>query len=144
MSTRPIDSSPTPILVEPARTRQTQPPAAPFRAVLAGGVNVLMSGAEAATSVVGGPLLAAAVRDIRSDAVNGIAGRPAEASSGGAGGAPGLTDVAAMQRESQAFNLNLLALQEEIQQENRRFSTVSNVLRARHDTAKAAISNIRS
>jgi hypothetical protein len=40
--------------------------------------------------------------------------------------------------------LQLLALQEDVQQENRRFSTVSNVLRARHDTAKAAISNVRS
>jgi hypothetical protein len=49
----------------------------------------------------------------------------------------------AMQRESQAFNLQLLNLQEDVQQENRRFTTLSNVLRAKHDTAKAAVSNIR-
>jgi hypothetical protein len=57
------------------------------------------------------------------------------------------TDMAAMQamqRESQVFNMQLLELQEEVQQENRRFTTVSNVLRAKHDTAKAAVSNIRS
>jgi hypothetical protein len=50
----------------------------------------------------------------------------------------------AMQRESQAFNLQLLALQQEVQDENRRFSTLTNVLRAKHDTAKAAVGNVRS
>ena len=54
-----------------------------------------------------------------------------------------LATVQTMQRESQAFNLQLLELQEDVQQENRRFTTVSNVLRAKHDTAKAAVSNIR-
>jgi hypothetical protein len=54
-----------------------------------------------------------------------------------------LATAQAMQRESQVFNLQLLELQEDVQQENRRFTTVSNVLRAKHDTAKAALSNIR-
>jgi len=31
-----------------------------------------------------------------------------------------------------------------VQQENRRFTTVSNVLKAKHETAKSAIGNIRS
>lgn len=48
-----------------------------------------------------------------------------------------------MQRESQAFNLEYLALQESMQSENRRFTTVSNLMKARHDTSKSAISNIR-
>lgn len=48
-----------------------------------------------------------------------------------------------MQRESQAFNMEYLALQESMQSENRRFTTLSNVMKARHDTAKSAISNIR-
>ena len=55
-----------------------------------------------------------------------------------------LATMQAMQRESQVFNVQLLELQEDVQQENRRFSTVSNVLRAKHDTAKAAVSNIRA
>jgi hypothetical protein len=55
-----------------------------------------------------------------------------------------LATMQAMQRESQVFNMQLLELQEDVQQENRRFSTVSNVLRAKHDTAKAAVSNIRA
>lgn len=49
-----------------------------------------------------------------------------------------------MQRESQAFNLEYLALQESIQAENRNFTTVSNLLKARHETSKAAIQNIRA
>jgi hypothetical protein len=152
----PIESLQAPrgtLIVDQARTRQTERPGTPFRQALASGVNVLMSGAEVATSVVAGPVLAAAVRGARADVVSGTAGSPpegasaalpAEAAAAAVGGGPDLAGVQAMQRESQAFNLQLLALQEEVQQENRRFSTVSNVLRARHDTAKAAISNVRS
>jgi hypothetical protein len=89
--------------------------------------------------------------------VSGIAGvPPAGGSTLSGGGAAGLAAVTpgspisemasmqAMQRESQAFNLQLINLQEDIQKESRQFSTVSNVMRAKHDTAKAAISNIRS
>ena len=39
--------------------------------------------------------------------------------------------------------MQLLGLQEQVQQENQRFTTLSNVMRAKHDTAKAAVSNIR-
>jgi hypothetical protein len=154
------------VVVEATRPRQTQARAAPFRSFLAGGVNVLMGGAQVATSVLGGPVLAAAVQDARVQATGAIVGadgprrgapasETAAAATGGAAvgaavtgttGADG-TDLAtmqAMQRESQAFNMQLLALQEDVQQENRRFTTLSNVLRAKHDTAKAAVSNIRS
>ena len=50
----------------------------------------------------------------------------------------------ALMQQGQASNLQLLALQQQVQQENQRFSTVSNVMRAKHDTAKAAVSNIRA
>jgi len=152
MATTRIDSTQSTVLVEPTRPRQTERPATPFRNVLAGGVNVLMAGAEAATSLVAGPVLAAAVHEARTDVVGGIQGRAGDSvtpalglGAAHSGGTPD-TDMAtaqSLQRESQAFNLQLIALQEEMQQENRRFSTLSNVLRARHDTAKAAISNIR-
>lgn len=68
---------------------------------------------------------------------------PAQITSAGGGG----TDVAAMRamnQENFRMNSQLMQLQEEVQSENRRFSTLTNVLRARHDTAKAAVSNIRS
>jgi hypothetical protein len=45
--------------------------------------------------------------------------------------------------ESQAFNLYYLEIQEEMSRENRRFSALSNVMKARHETAKSAIGNIR-
>lgn len=47
-----------------------------------------------------------------------------------------------MQRQSQEFNAEYLALQESMQSENQRFTALSNVLKAQHDTAKAAINNI--
>jgi hypothetical protein len=40
--------------------------------------------------------------------------------------------------------LELLTLQSEIQRRNRQIALLSNVLKARHDTAKAAINNLRS
>jgi hypothetical protein len=153
MPIEPVASSRGTLVVDQTRTRQTERPETPFRQALANGVNVLMSGAEVATSVVAGPVLAAAVHGTRADVVSSMSGAPAEGASAAlpadavtaaGGGGPDLASVQAMQRESQTFNLQLLALQEDVQQENRRFSTISNVLRARHDTAKAAISNVRS
>lgn len=68
--------------------------------------------------------------------------------SGGAGGAPGsqqdlLNQTKGMQEMAQSFNLQYLQLQEKMQAENRSFSTVSNVMKTKHDTAKSSISNVR-
>jgi hypothetical protein len=139
--------------IDATRVRQTERPAAPFRSVLAGSVAVLMSGAEVATHVVGGPLLAAAVHDARVGAAGALAGPGAAAPAGGATGAaalavaagnPDMANVETMMQQGQMSNLQLLALQQQVQQENQQFSTVSNVMRAKHDTAKAAVSNIRA
>jgi hypothetical protein len=128
--------------IEATRPRQTERPAAPFREVLAGGVSLLMSGAEVATHVVGGPVLAAAVHDARAGATAAIAGPTAAAGPMGPGAGPGA--MQAMMQDGQASNMQLLALQQQIQEESQRFSTVSNVMRAKFDTAKAAVSNIRA
>jgi len=48
-----------------------------------------------------------------------------------------------MQEMSQGFNLQYLALQQSMQDENRRFTLVSNIMKTKHDTAKNAINNIR-
>ena len=142
--------------IDATRARQTERPAAPFRSVLAGGVSLLMSGAEVATHVVGGPLLAAAVHDARVGAASALGGPGAAAPAGGATGAaalaaaagatgnPEMANVETMMQQGQMSNLQLLALQQQVQQENQQFSTVSNVMRAKHDTAKAAVSNIRA
>ena len=141
--------------IDATRARQTERPPAPFRDVLAGGVSLLMSGAEVATHVVGGPVLAAAVHDARVGAATrdrlapgrgaelrdgrGRRSRPARPRQSGA-----TASVQSMMQHGQMSNLQLLALQQQIQQENQQFSTVSNVMRAKHDTAKAAVSNIRA
>ena len=143
--------------IEGTRARQTERPPVPFRSVLAGGVSLLMRGAEVATHVVGGPMLAAAVHDARLGATGAIAGTPPAFATGrplhgGALAAAGAgatanqegTAVEGMLQQGEMSNLQLLALQQQVQQENQRFSTVSNVMRAKHDTAKAAVSNIRA
>jgi hypothetical protein len=138
--------------IDGSRARQTERPAAPFRSVLAGGVSLLITGAEVATHVVAGPVLAAAVHDARVGAAGAITGAAgagpiggtAPAATGGAAGNTEMTNVESLMQQGQMSNLQLLALQQQIQQENQRLTTVSNVMRAKHDTAKAAVSNIRA
>jgi hypothetical protein len=160
-NTEPHRASPpggtdTRLEIDATRSRQTERPAAPFRSVLAGGVSLLMTGAEVATHVVAGPVLAAAVHDARVGASSAIAGGampggpvgpgspPAALAAAAATGNPEMANMEAVMQQGQASNLQLLALQQQVQQENQRFTTVSNVMRAKHDTAKAAVSNIRA
>ncbi len=56
----------------------------------------------------------------------------------GAGGSGSGTDGSMMDQ-----SMELLALQQQIQMENQRYTTLSNVLKARHETNKNAISNLR-
>jgi hypothetical protein len=135
MSPTRIDSTLAAVLVEPARTRQTARSEGGFGGVLAVGANVLLAGAEVVGGVMGGPVAALVVRGVRSL----VGGLMASATGGSE-----MAQVQALQRESQAFSLQLLDLQREVQDENRRFTVMSHVLRASHDTARAAVSNIRS
>jgi hypothetical protein len=48
-----------------------------------------------------------------------------------------------MQEMNMSFNLQYLQLQQKMQSENRQFTTISNVMKTKHDTTKAAINNIR-
>jgi hypothetical protein len=132
---QPADSQ---LQVAATRARQTERPPKPFHDVLAGGVSLLLSGAEVATHVVAGPVMAAAVHDARV----GATGALGTSASAGTSGAPG--DVQSLVNDGQASNMQLLALQQQIQNDSQQFSTMSNVMRARYDTAKAAVSNIRA
>ena len=105
-------------------------------------------GSSAMTSV-GGPSFAS----------NGLGvGSPSFASSGlGASGTPiggaggsslgsntsTMTTMMQMQEQSQMFNMQYLQLQENMQAENRDFSVLSNVMKAKSDTAKNTLSNIK-
>ena len=46
-------------------------------------------------------------------------------------------------QQSQDMNLYFLQIQETVNAQNRSFTTLSNVLKAQHDTVKTAIGNIR-
>lgn len=48
-----------------------------------------------------------------------------------------------MQETQISFNLQYLQLQNSMQNENRQFTMVSNIMKTKHDTAKNAISNIK-
>ena len=130
------------IAVAPSTERKTVP--GRFEAALQVATRALASGVVgavelAAPAVPFGNILAGAVRG----GLRGGATSTLGAASGGTG-SPGdlLEATRAMQQEAQAMNLQYLQLQERMQQESREFSTLSNVMRVKHDTARAAIGNI--
>ena len=48
-----------------------------------------------------------------------------------------------MQEAQMSFNLQYLQLQQAMQNENRQFTAVSNIMKTKHDTVKNSISNVR-
>ena len=48
-----------------------------------------------------------------------------------------------MQETQMSFNLQYLQLQSQVQNENRSYTAVSNIMKTKHDTVKNSISNIR-
>jgi hypothetical protein len=44
---------------------------------------------------------------------------------------------------NQSFNMQYLMLQQQMQDESRRYSVISNIMKTKHDTAKNSISNVR-
>ena len=50
----------------------------------------------------------------------------------------------ATNRDAQmSFNLQYLQLQQQMQNENRQYTAISNIMKTKHDTAKNSISNVR-
>ncbi len=156
MTTRITSSGPaTGVQSTVTAARVTPAPARPFKQVMNAGERAVVNGAEAAVSrLPGGPVLAAAFRpapgaggvDPQLGSVGG-GSRRAEGPTGTAtdpsasgGSAPNMDQVLAQSADQ---NLYYLQLQERISAENRAYTAVSNVLKARHDTVKNAISNIR-
>lgn len=70
-------------------------------------------------------------------------GTPTGTQSSGNGQQDLLNQTKDMQEMMASFNLQYLQLQEKMQMENRSFTTVSNVMKTKHDTAKSSISNVR-
>jgi hypothetical protein len=136
--------------------RVTAPPAQPFKAMMSAGAGAILNGAEqAVTRLPGGPILAAALRpsDVgppqqvsgaapQSLTPEGTAGTAGTAGAGpGGSGEGGGLEAALSQSANQ--NLYFIEIQERISAESRNYSAISNVLKARHDTVKNAIGNIR-
>jgi hypothetical protein len=145
-------SSPN-VAVSPTAARTTAPPARPFQQVMRAGADAIISGAEtAAARLPGGSILVAAMRGApqAGGSATSPVGPSASAEIGGGatgtlpgtstGGTPGIERVLDQNADQ---NLYFLGLQERISQENRAFTSVSNVLKARHETVKNAIGNIR-
>jgi hypothetical protein len=146
------------------------PPHLPFAEVLSSSAIALVQGAQAAVHALpGAPVLAAAVRGgglgvataqspvtspegptttslgTAMAPLSGGVGMPgALASVGGAGGTAGGGDggVESSLAQSQQLNLYYLQIQEQVNDQNRTFTLLSNVIEVEHSTAKSAIGNI--
>jgi hypothetical protein len=140
--------------------RVTPEPARPFQQMMNVSSSAIVSGAEAAvTHLPGGSIIAAAMRPgVGSGAtfssamsLNSAVGPTGTATSGTTGGVPGVSGTASggdpsmqqMLSQDADQNMYYLQLQEQMSAESRSYSAISNVLKARHDTMKNAIGNIR-
>jgi len=127
------------VMVDQRRLRQTPKPESSFKQVLRGGAQVLLSGAATATRVVGMPILSAAISRVNAN-VGQIDGSAPMLSGG-------LLNSGLSQQiggDQVSDDMKLLALQDAIQQHDRQITLLSNVMKARHEAAKAAIGNIRA
>lgn len=140
----PSPAAVTPVSVAPTAQRSAEPSRfdATLRAAAEGAAGGLASAvALGAAFVPGGPVLAGAVRGALSAAPPAPA--PSLAGAAGAGAGSDLAEATrALQQQAQSWNLQYLQLQESLQRESREFTAVSNVMKVRHDAAKAAIGNI--
>jgi hypothetical protein len=120
------------------------------------GARAVVEGAESAVlRLPGGPVLAAAFRSpaygTTSAALETNGGSdPAEYETNAAEGPSPVgtgesasTDSALLMTQNTDQNMYYLKLQQQISDENRQYTALSNVLKARHDTVKNAIGNIR-
>ena len=138
----------------PSAPRPTPTPSrVDFHEVLARG---LVRGAEGAMRALpGAPMVALAVRGgVASAMTRPLSGSvgggaslsaegPAPIGGGGTGAAGSEGGIESSLQQSQEMNLYYLQIQEQVNAQNRSFSTISNVLKAEHDTVKTAIGNIR-
>jgi len=165
MTTRIGSGGPsTGITTTPSAPRVTAAPGQPFKSVMSAGASAILQGAEQAVArLPGGPILAAAFRPApgsiapagnASAMVPGVGAYTPEGGAGTAGlaagaapsgGTPGAENggIEAALNQSANQNLYYIEVQERISAESRSYSAISNVLKARHDTVKNAIGNIR-
>lgn len=155
--------------ITPTQPRQT--PHNEFGAVMARTAQeIVKTGAGLVGGLIpGAPVLSAAVSSVSSVASGLSAVATTVPSTGGSVAIPGVTggvgstggtgtaggtagkgdawDMLEAQKlmaaEGQKFNMAYLQLQNDMQKESREHNAVSNIMKVRHDSAKAAINNIR-
>lgn len=157
MSTRIADTGPVP-LVAATRTAPRVTPVAgqPFRSIMQAGARAVVDSAETAVlRLPGGPVLAAAFRadpprlGTTSSALAATANDELTDPDAAEGPAPNGTSTSDWNPDALAAstdgeqNLYYLQLQQQISDESRKYTALSNVLKARHDMLKHAIDNIR-
>jgi hypothetical protein len=137
------------LLVAPSTERKAEP--GRFGAALKSAASDVASGiagsvALAAPFVPGGAVLAGALRAAARPALVSATAAPSTSPTASGGAASGGGDVIeatrALQAEAQSFNMQYLQLQEAMQRESREFTSLTNVMKVKHDSAKAAINNI--
>ncbi|MGQ0508697.1 MAG: hypothetical protein ACT4TC_25635 [Myxococcaceae bacterium] len=158
--------------IQPVSTTQTMPRQTPnddFGAVMARTVvEVARTGGAVLSNMVGaGPVLSAATSSVASmsnlaSGVRSIGSAQAMGATGSPGAGRQLSNAAGdplsaskgeqwdlmeaqklLNSQSQSFNLAYMQLQDGMQKESREFNTLTNIMKVRHDSAKAAINNIR-
>lgn len=161
------------VVTVPSAARPTPTPVrVSFGEILAKGASTLVQGAEAAMEMLpGGPLVAAALRGGTASTGGMVSSTPMMSSGlgshpngfsnaegptsvgggfgtgtgtgtgGGAGGQSGTLDQSLQQ--SQEMNMYFLQIQQEVNQQNQTFTTLSNVMKSEADTIKNAIGNLR-
>jgi hypothetical protein len=125
------------LLVAPTTERKAEP--SRFGSALREAAAQVASGV-AGTVALASPLFPGGM--VLAGAVRAAASAPGAISPGGGGGGDLLEATRALQQQSQSFNLQYLELQETMQRESREFTSLTNVMKVKHDSAKAAIDNI--
>ena len=138
--TTPISSTDI-IRLETSEPRRTTPGAGErFREALARGGSSLLSTVGSAAGVVpGGAVLSAAITSAEGGAATSADASALDASTS----TSAELDAASMVEAQHDRSVELLMLQQQIAGEQQQFMTVSNVLKARHETNKSITQNFR-
>jgi hypothetical protein len=132
-------AAPPPVLNESKTPASAKTQGATFGSVLSGVADVaLVATSAVAPFIPGGQLVGMAAQ--------GLSQLKGQQPGGLAGGGPQdqVDKMWAMQKENQVFNMQYMQLQQHMQADNRNYSTMSNLMKSRHDTAKAAINNMHA
>lgn len=117
-----------------------------FADVLSSVADVALATTATVASVVpGGQLIGLAAGGLYG--IKQAVGGQGQGGQGGAQPGAGRDDIDKMwdmQKDNQAYNMEYMALQNQLQSDNRSFSTLSNLMKVRHDTAKSAINNMHA